>query len=135
MYGKIEVRAKLPKGDWIYPVITLEPLDNDQNSPENNQQLKVVESSGNTQLQSSGGTDISGHVICGGPASQLTAASTGPSERPRRYSPDLWSDAFHTYSLEWRKGLIQVKVDDVEYGSTAVDSNFDKPVSMNPIQR
>ncbi|XP_015114895.1 beta-1,3-glucan-binding protein 1 [Diachasma alloeum] len=127
MYGRIDVRAKLPKGDWIYPVIVLEPWDNDPNSMETTQQLRVVESAGNEQLQAGGGTDISGHIICGGPISRLTAASTGPAQRARRYSPELWSDSFHTYTLEWRKDKISVKVDDVEYGSAAVGSNFDKP--------
>ncbi|XP_011306802.1 beta-1,3-glucan-binding protein 1 [Fopius arisanus] len=127
MYGKIDVRAKLPKGDWIYPVMTLEPLDNDPNAPDTIQQLRIAESAGNEQLQVIGGSDISGHVIYGGPIAHLTAASTGPAERARRYSPEAWSDSFHTYTLEWRKNRVVVKVDDVEYGSATIDANFDKP--------
>ena len=33
-YGKVEVRAKLPQGDWLWPAIWMLPEGNDTSTPE-----------------------------------------------------------------------------------------------------
>ncbi|XP_031637248.1 gram-negative bacteria-binding protein 1-like isoform X2 [Contarinia nasturtii] len=56
-YGKVEIRAKLPKGDWIFPQIYLEPTENRYRGvgemPYLNGQLRIAFIHGNDILEKS----------------------------------------------------------------------------------
>ncbi|KAK0163267.1 hypothetical protein PV327_006967 [Microctonus hyperodae] len=125
VYGRIEIRAKLPRGDWIYPVIALEPLNNahDMSYP----QLRIAASAGNSVLRSSGGADLSGHVLSGGGIKRNIGGMERAQENPKRFANNLWSDEYHIYELTWTKFRISISVDGVEYGSTRPGVPFDKP--------
>ncbi|XP_034951400.1 beta-1,3-glucan-binding protein 1-like [Chelonus insularis] len=124
IYGKIEIRAKLPRGDWIYPILSLLPLNDAKamNYPE----LRIATTSGNTVLRSSGGADLSGHVLCSGGIQRNFDTPKRP-DNPRRFATDYWFEEYHTYQLEWSQNRITVKVDNVEYGSMNGGPPFDKP--------
>ncbi|XP_043288708.1 beta-1,3-glucan-binding protein-like [Venturia canescens] len=136
IYGIIEIRARLPRGDWIYPFISLEALDQSshQDAASTHPQLRIASSNGNSVLLGGGGTsgkDFGGRVLCAGPTqtkSQSTGDSTGKtSSLPRRYSSELWSKDYHVYEVEWGRDKIRTRVDGIEYGSVDTKSPFDKP--------
>lgn len=111
----------------FYLVIALEPLSNahDMCYP----QLRIAASAGNSVLRSSGGADLSGHVLSGGGIKRNIGGMERAEENPKRFANNLWSDEYHIYELTWTKFRISISVDGVEYGSTRPGVPFDKPVS------
>lgn len=130
-YGRIEVRAKLPAGDWIYPIISLE-VANDNNKREGWTQpvIRIASASGNSHLRSVHSTDLSGHVLCAGGLKSLQM-DEGPyssrSDLLRRSTSSLWSDDFHVYEIEWRDDRILAKFDNTIFGEQRIDNTFDQP--------
>ncbi|CAB3247822.1 unnamed protein product [Arctia plantaginis] len=106
-YGRVEIRAKMPLGDWIYPEIQLEPL-NDVYGIRNyaSGRLRIATVKGNVE---------SAKKLYGGPIMCDTEPYRSVHLR-EEIGFDLWSNAFHNYSLEWRPDGISLFVDDKKYG-------------------
>jgi beta-glucanase (GH16 family) len=106
-YGRFEIRAKLPKGQGLWPAFWLLPQDPGYGPPE----IDVMEAWTNPI-----GT------------SPIDAATTSSHIHygPPGYDPDLfhsiWHKAddftqdFHTYAAEWRPGSLTMIIDGVEHG-------------------
>ncbi|WAR02690.1 BGBP-like protein [Mya arenaria] len=58
-YGKVEVRAKMPKGDWIWPAIWLLPLRNKYGKWPASGEIDIVEARGNADYHDDKGNDQS----------------------------------------------------------------------------
>lgn len=127
LFGRIEIRAKLPRGDWVYPLLTLESAEKTWEFGLH-REIRIASSVGNEALTKPNGDDISGHILkAGGLTSSLNESeSTNRSKLPKRQSAKPWADDFHTFEIEWNSGLITVKVDGVEYGQQTVDGSFGK---------
>lgn len=92
LYGKVEIRAKLPSEDWIFPQLFLEPTDNFYGKRNlASGQMRVAFTKGKDGL-------LSGGVLLG---------STEPTRtikmciNPKRIN---LSEDFHKFSLEWKPG-------------------------------
>jgi beta-glucanase (GH16 family) len=64
-YGRVEIRAKLPKGDWIWPAIWLLPKDNAYGQWPASGEIDLVESRGNANCPNS--VDSFGSTLHYGP--------------------------------------------------------------------
>ncbi|XP_015593953.1 beta-1,3-glucan-binding protein [Cephus cinctus] len=128
IYGRIEIRAKLPRGDWIYPLLTLDPL-NPLNGELNPPQMRIAYSSGNQELRMVDGTDVGGRLLGAGGIDALGVGAKRWQYMAKKYSQHFWSNEYHTYELEWRQDRIIVKVDGTQYGNKVrqTSSPFDKP--------
>ncbi|XP_039748532.1 beta-1,3-glucan-binding protein-like isoform X3 [Pararge aegeria] len=98
-YGRVEVRAKLPAGDWLWPG-----------------EIDIMESRGNRILLQNGlniGTQEAASTLHYGPYQQLNGWNrthwVGKNETG--YDRD-----FHLYQLEWTQDYIKFCIDDVELG-------------------
>ncbi|GLV44857.1 Gram-negative bacteria binding protein 3 [Carabus blaptoides fortunei] len=107
-YGKVDIRAKLPKGNWIYPELFLQPAEFAYGLQYDSGQMRVAFSAGNAGL----GNELQGGVIL------------GTTEEARRYGmrksvndEGEWSDNFHVYSLHWTPHMISLSVDGTSYGT------------------
>ncbi|KAL2739774.1 hypothetical protein V1477_011163 [Vespula maculifrons] len=133
LYGRVEVRAKLPRGDWIYPLISLEIANDNKQEGWTQPLIRVASASGNPILRSQQGTDLSGYVLCAGALSPIQTNQgqspyTARAELLRRNSGILWSEDFHTYEIEWREDRILAKVDKTIYGEQKITENaFNQP--------
>ncbi|KAI4480949.1 hypothetical protein M0804_010046 [Polistes exclamans] len=129
-YGRIEVRAKLPAGDWIYPIISLEVANKNNQEEWTQPVIRIASASGNPHLRSVHVTDLSGHVLSAGGLKSLPV-SEGPyasrSELLHRSMNSLWSDDFHVYEIEWRDDRILAKFDNTIFGEQRIDNTFDQP--------
>lgn len=129
-YGRIEIRAKLPRGDWIYPLLSLENDNYVGQESGSRHEIRVATVSGNVNLQTPNGTDISGRVLFGGGLSMILSHNqvqhSNRMSLPSKISNAFWFNEYHTYEVEWRRGEISVKVDGNSYGVHAA-SSFDKP--------
>lgn len=129
-YGRFEIRAKLPRGDWIYPLLLLEPVKNYEGSSVETLQIRIASSSGNPVLKRNDGTDISGHILWGG----ITGLDPqNPKDHinenvATKYNRELWSDNFHVFELIWSPGRIALKVDGQGYDDKRVSLPRDTPV-------
>ncbi|KAJ7709250.1 glycoside hydrolase family 16 protein [Mycena olivaceomarginata] len=97
-YGKVEVRAKMPKGDWLWPAIWLLPV-NSTYGP----WRAAARSTWSRRL----------HYVQG-------ALNQGPNPALNAVSKTyfLWTDrrvpftaGWHTYTLEWTESWLRISVD------------------------
>ncbi|XP_030376292.1 gram-negative bacteria-binding protein 2-like [Scaptodrosophila lebanonensis] len=112
-YGKIIVRAKLPKGDWLFPYIMLQPISTHAES-HYAKQLRIAYARGNAHLRSIQQEDISGNHLYGG----MIVWHHGRAVQflKERLSNVHYGDDFHNYTMIWNRDKITLMVDDEVYG-------------------
>nr|ADZ45540.2 beta-1,3-glucan recognition protein 4b [Thitarodes pui] len=116
-YGRVEIRAKLPKGDWLVPEIQLEPRDNNYGT------LKYA--SGLMKVASVEGNGILSRTLTGG-------VIMSDREPFRSYAmlenrgQDSWTKDFHNYTLVWKPDGISLFVDGVNYANVDPGDGFTK---------
>ncbi|XP_012945133.1 beta-1,3-glucan-binding protein [Aplysia californica] len=104
-YGTVEVRARIPKGDWLWPAIWMLPRDNKYGGWPRSGEIDIMESRGNA-----------------GPMGVGTVTSTlhwGTAWDQNRYSlthgekkSNSWHDSFHTWRLDWSPDHLITFIDD-----------------------
>lgn len=109
-YGRLEVEAKLPKGDWLWPAIWLLPEHQAYGSWPASGEIDLVESRGNSESYSAGGLNCFGSTLHWGPFWPLD-----PYEKTHgdycMPSGNLNQD-FHTYGLVWNEDKMYTYIDD-----------------------
>nr|AHD25001.1 GNBP [Antheraea pernyi] len=113
-YGTVEIRAKLPQGDWLYPEILLEPFlkkYGGQNYASG--VIKIASARGNRQLFT-GSFDYGNKVLYGGPIMDNQCRDTLLSSKVRN-DGSQWGDEFHVYSIRWAPDRITLSVDGEEW--------------------
>jgi len=68
-YGRIEVVAKLPSGDWLWPAIWMLPKDNVYGSWPRSGEIDIAESRGNDPSYAQGGRNVVSSTLHFGPDS------------------------------------------------------------------
>jgi beta-glucanase (GH16 family) len=107
-YGKVEIRAKLPKGDWIYPELYLNPVNEEYGPGYASGQIRIAFSGGNEDLC----RDLRGGCILGSsPAARNYAVKNIVK------NSGSWSDDFHKFIVIWKPDQITMMVDDQVYGN------------------
>ncbi|KAK7408697.1 hypothetical protein QQX98_009112 [Neonectria punicea] len=103
-YGRVEVVAKMPKGDWMWPAIWMMPQDSVYGEWPKSGEIDIAESRGNDAEK----YPLGDHIVS-------SALHWGTS-----YLNDAWyktygewggkrtkyTDGFHTYALEWSEKYI-----------------------------
>ncbi|KAK5642303.1 hypothetical protein RI129_008470 [Pyrocoelia pectoralis] len=122
-YGTIEIRAQLPRGDWIFPIVQLEPVQKDSSNPS---KIWIAYSRGNNQLnikdpadidvRGLSGNDIGSHLLLAGPTSEVDEPERS-QQLIFKYTTRSFYDDFHNYSLVWTKDEMRFFVDSEEYGT------------------
>lgn len=112
-YGQLEVTAKLPRGDWLWPAIWLLPShpDNYGGWPMSGE-IDVMESRGNEPSRCPGGYNRFGSTLHWGPSPQqdMYAKTTTGLQFDSNTSA---VDDFHVYGLVWNATTISTYIDDV----------------------
>lgn len=104
-YGRIEVRAKLPEGDGMWPAFWMLGADIDLRGWPNAGEIDVMEHIGREPQRVHG--TVHGPTYSGGD-------SIGGSYL---FEEGLPSEDFHTYAIEWEPDRIRWYVDDDHYGT------------------
>lgn len=100
-YGRIEIHAILPSADWIFPQIFLEASTNFYG--------KSNYDSGQMRIAFTRGRTLSGGVLLNAQDPFRLAKMCNNTNEQR------WSEAYHTYAMEWRPNRITVSVDETVY--------------------
>ncbi|XP_030570664.1 gram-negative bacteria-binding protein 2 [Drosophila novamexicana] len=112
-YGKIVVRAKLPKGDWLFPYVMLQPVSTHAETHYANQ-LRIAYARGNAHLRSTKQEDISGNRLYGGMI--VWQKQRAIQIIKERLNAKHYGDDFHNYTMIWQRDKLTLMVDDEIYG-------------------
>ncbi|KIJ39928.1 glycoside hydrolase family 16 protein, partial [Sphaerobolus stellatus SS14] len=109
-YGKIEVTARMPKGDWLWPAIWMLPVDPPKNEmwPVSGE-IDIAEARGNAIDYPAQGQNFISSALHWGPFPTLDAwtKTWGWIEKKR----ESFAQDFHTYSLEWDEDFMRFYID------------------------
>lgn len=108
-YGKIEIRAKMPRGDWLWPAIWLMPVTNTYGSWPASGEIDIAEARGNGVHYGMGGYDTIVSTLHWGPSSATDAYKKTTKLYERRLNG--FANKFHTYGLEWNEKYIKTYID------------------------
>lgn len=108
-YGKIEIRAKMPKGDWLWPALWLLPVNDTYGPWPASGEIDIVESRGNGVLYEEGGYDQISSTLHWGPSTTIDGYLQTFMSYRRKLS--LFGNTFHTFGLEWSDKYIKTYVD------------------------
>jgi beta-glucanase (GH16 family) len=118
-YGRVEIRAQLPKGDWLWPAIWMLPTRNAYGGWPASGEIDIVESRGNPSGCAGGGRDSFGSTLHWGPGYPYDAWEKAHADY--KHPSDL-SDDFHLYGLDWTADGIKTTID----GTVVLDFPFDE---------
>ncbi|CAG4962880.1 unnamed protein product [Colias eurytheme] len=119
-YGLVEVRAKLPRGDWIFPDILLEPLLNKYGFMNYASGIiRIAGARGNSELMF-GNDNIGNQVLYGGPIMDFNCRQYLIRTK---YSGNPWSNDFHLYAVLWEPTRITLTVDGIEWARVEPTTN------------
>ena len=111
-YGRIEMRAKLPKGQGAWPAFWMMPTDSVYGGWPKSGEIDIMEAVNLGTLRDDGTeeTNIYGTIHYGaGPASDFTGASHSIGTNP--------GDVFNTYAIEWQEGEIRWYMNETLYAT------------------
>ncbi|XP_075164783.1 gram-negative bacteria binding protein 1 [Haematobia irritans] len=136
-YGRIEVKAKLPKGDWLVPLILLEPHLNKYGSDYyRNGEIRIAFSRGNNDLQLDdmdiGGKRLFGGVVLSRIAENRHDFMVNVTLNDVDGSSEHFGDKFHLYSLIWKPDELLFSIDGYTYGK--IQTNFKRILNDNDHQ-
>ena len=109
-YGKVEVRAKLPRGDWLWPAIWMLPTDDQYGDWPASGEIDIMESRGNPPSYSAGGYDAFGSTLHWGVNYLQNRFPLTHEVTTEAQKQDFTSD-FHTYGLIWNETYIGTYLD------------------------
>jgi beta-glucanase (GH16 family) len=103
-YGRIEVQAKLPAGDWLWPAIWMLPKDNVYGDWPRSGEIDIMESRGNNYTYSQGGNNIASSTLHFGP----NAANDGwwRNNVKRKALHTTYAAGYNTFGVEWSEKYI-----------------------------
>lgn len=123
-YGRIEVRAKLPKGVGLWPAIWMLPSDNTYGKWPDSGEIDIMESLGHIP-----------NFVAATIQTKAKNALLGTQKTAIQSVPDCYT-AFHNYILEWDAQELRIYVDKTLYNSYKNDGSgfenwpFDKPFHL-----
>lgn len=103
-YGRVEVVAKMPTGDWLWPAIWMLPADNRYGAWPLSGEIDIAESIGNNYTYPSGGNNIISSTLHWGPDSSNDAWWQTFGKANAMHS--TFQNDFHTFGLEWSEKYI-----------------------------
>ncbi|CAG7726699.1 unnamed protein product [Allacma fusca] len=112
-YGRVEVRARMPSGDWVWPAIWLLPEDWKYGGWPASGEIDIVESRGNRNLYLNGqniGSELVGSTLHFGPRFPLNGHQYAHGEKNTARGQGFDRD-FHIFEVIWTDNMIQFKID------------------------
>ncbi|KAI0925381.1 hypothetical protein AcV7_005639 [Taiwanofungus camphoratus] len=108
-YGKVEIVAKLPRGDWLWPALWMLPVDDVYGAWPASGEIDIIESRGNGPEYKAQGVNYVRSSLNWGPFSFLNGVYKTYGWWTKRRS--TFADGFHTYAVEWTPKFIRMYVD------------------------
>jgi beta-glucanase (GH16 family) len=116
-YGSAEIRAKMPKGDWIWPAIWMLPTDEAYGGWPRSGEIDITEVRGNLNYSCNGyyhGRQLSGSTLHWG-----TEVATNSWQKTHWEKINIVNDFasdFHLYRVDWLPSGIEFFIDNQSIG-------------------
>jgi hypothetical protein len=123
-YGRVEVTARIPKGDWIWPAIWMMPVEDTYGPWPASGEIDIMESRGNNHTYGQGGNNIMSSALHWGPDPANDAWWRTNVKRSALHT--TFSDTYHTFGLEWSQKYLFTYVDSRLL--QVLYTNFDRPM-------
>jgi len=123
-YGTVEIKAKLPVGDWLWPALWMLPKNNVYGSSPRSGEIDLMEARGNRDFRawnSQIGVKQFSSTLHFGPSPEHNGFSTASFVQNRKSG---FNDGFHVYKLMWNTTNIEFYVDNKLYGPVDVENGF-----------
>jgi len=106
-YGKVQVTAKLPRGDWLWPAIWMLPENNTYGPWPASGEIDIVEARGNGPTYPAQGSNFVRSSLNYGPLPTVLNQIYGWFSLKR----SSFDQSFHTYTLEWDSSFMRFYTD------------------------
>ncbi|KAK4069035.1 GH16 endo-1,3-beta-D-glucosidase/1,3-glucan binding protein [Trichoderma simmonsii] len=123
-YGRVEVTAKLPVGDWLWPAIWMLPVNDTYGPWPSSGEIDIMESRGNNHTYSQGGNNIASSALHWGPDPANDAWWKTNNKRKALHT--TYSAEFNTFGLEWSQKYLFTYINSRLLQVTY--TNFNKPM-------
>jgi len=120
LYGRIEMRAKIPTGDGMWPAFWMMPAADVYGGWAASGEIDIMESSNST-------TSVGGALHFGGSYPNNTSTSSSYS-----LGGPNFADAFHVYAVEWEPDAIRWYVDGVLFATRVSSQWYSDGAPGNP---
>ncbi|KAK0726028.1 glycoside hydrolase family 16 protein [Lasiosphaeris hirsuta] len=123
-YGRVEVTAKMPAGDWLWPAIWMMPVDEKYGPWPASGEIDIAESRGNNYTHPQGGNNIASSALHWGPNPANDAFWRTNVKRPALHT--TYSADFNTYGVEWSQKYLFTYINSRLL--QVLYTNFDSPM-------
>ncbi|KAI1334656.1 glycoside hydrolase family 16 protein [Xylariaceae sp. FL0016] len=123
-YGRVEVTAKLPKGDWLWPAIWMMPVEEIYGPWPESGEIDIMESRGNNFTYEQGGNNIVSSALHWGP--NVANDAWWRTNVKREALHTTYSAGFNTFGLEWSQKYLFTYVNSRLL--QVLYTNFDEPL-------
>lgn len=123
-YGRVQVTAKLPAGDWLWPAIWMLPVNNTYGPWPRSGEIDIIESRGNNYTFSQGGDNIVSSALHWGPNSANDAWWRTNVKRKALHT--TYAKSEHVFGMEWSEKYLFTWVDNKLL--QVLYTNFDEPL-------
>jgi len=103
-YGRVEVEAKLPSGDWLWPAIWMLPTDAVYGAWPRSGEIDIMESRGNNYTYPQGGNNIVSSTLHWGPVPSEDGWYRNNVKRAALHT--TYAAGFNTFGIEWSEKYI-----------------------------
>lgn len=124
-YGTLEIRAKMPAGDWIWPALWLMPKNSVYGEWPRSGEIDLMELRGNRQLFSGNtnvGNEHAGSTIHFGPSQSVK--NQWPLHHYSKNRSPGFNENFNVYRLVWTPNLLQFLINGEIVGTVEAGSGF-----------
>ncbi|XP_019621231.1 PREDICTED: beta-1,3-glucan-binding protein-like [Branchiostoma belcheri] len=115
-YGKVEVQAKMPTGDWIWPAIWLLPQAWVYGDWPKSGEIDIVETRGNRNLYASWGAslgvDVTTSTLHWGPSGVWPYNGFVKTRAEKEAHTGTYGSDFHNWTMVWTDQYLKFSVDD-----------------------
>ena len=108
-YGRVEVTATLPSGDWLWPAIWMMPVKDTYGPWPRSGEIDIMESRGNNYTYPQGGNNIFSSALHWGPNPANDAWWRTNNKRTALHT--TYASGPHTFGMEWSEKYIFTYVD------------------------
>ena len=108
-YGRVEVNAQLPAGDWLWPAIWMMPVNSTYGVWPRSGEIDIAESRGNNYTYAQGGNNIISSTLHWGPSQATDAWWRTNNKRTALHT--TYAKSAHTFGIEWSDKYVFTYVD------------------------
>lgn len=127
-YGRVEIKAKLPRGDWLWPAIWMLPRWSEYGQWPMSGEIDIMESRGNAPGYPYHGSDYIGSTLHWGPYYPQDPYDKARTEY-QLPAGQSFADAFHIFGLYWDSTGLYTYVDDDS--NKVLQVNWTVPTTSN----